>query len=68
VDHTGLTWRKSSRSGTGTNGSCVEVARLPHATAVRDSKNPSAGILTFTSDPWRAFLTGVSTVPDSNGA
>ncbi|CAM3889504.1 DUF397 domain-containing protein [Kibdelosporangium persicum] len=71
----GLVWRKSSRSGTGTNGNCVEVApwrkssfsggndnaacvevaKMPPAFAVRDSKNPAAGILTFPPLTWREF-------------
>ena len=37
-----LIWFKSSYSGAGTT-ECVEAARLPQATAVRDSKRP-AGI------------------------
>jgi hypothetical protein len=49
-------WRKSSYSGTN-GGQCVEVARnLPGLVAVRDSKNPDDGALTFTADEWRAFL------------
>lgn len=39
-------WRKSSHSG-GTNGDCVELARGIRANAVRDSKNPNGGFLTF---------------------
>jgi hypothetical protein len=54
-----LAWRKSSHSGAGTDGECVEVASLPLTTAVRDSKNPSA-TLTFPADPWRAFLTDLT--------
>lgn len=34
-------WRKSSRSG-GEGGNCVELASIG---AVRDSKNPAAGML-----------------------
>lgn len=34
-------WRKSSRSG-GEGGNCVELASVG---AVRDSKNPTAGVL-----------------------
>ncbi|WP_338598511.1 DUF397 domain-containing protein [Saccharopolyspora sp. SCSIO 74807] len=36
-DFTQATWRKSSRSG-GDGGACVEVATIPAATGVRDSK------------------------------
>lgn len=32
-------WRKSSRSSSGQEGSCVELARLTLAIGVRDSKN-----------------------------
>lgn len=35
-----LEWRKSSRS-TNQGGACVEVAALPGAIAIRDSKNPA---------------------------
>ncbi|TDC68229.1 DUF397 domain-containing protein [Actinomadura sp. GC306] len=35
-------WRKSSRS-TNQGGECVEVAALPDAIGVRDSKNPQVG-------------------------
>ncbi|PKK12101.1 DUF397 domain-containing protein [Thermomonospora sp. CIF 1] len=43
-------WRKSSHSGTNNGGmsDCVEVASLPGAIAVRDSKNPHAEHLTLT--------------------
>ncbi len=47
-------WRKSSYSGV--NNYCVEVADLPGATAVRDSKHPEAGVLCFSSAEWVAFL------------
>jgi hypothetical protein len=58
VDRTNpqLAWRKSTYSG---NDGCVEVADLPGGgRAVRDSKNPSAGMLTFTPGEWDAFLKG----------
>jgi hypothetical protein len=51
-------WRKSSYSTD--LGACTEVAALPGgAVAVRDSKNPGGGLLRFTVDEWRAFLSGV---------
>ncbi|WP_209639388.1 DUF397 domain-containing protein [Kibdelosporangium banguiense] len=60
VDHSGLTWRKSTYSDDGGNADCVEVACLPLAAAVRDSKNPAAGMLAFPDGAWRSFLGGLS--------
>lgn len=50
-------WRKSSYSGVREN--CVEVADLPGATAMRDSKHPDAAHLTFPPAEWAAFLRSV---------
>ncbi|MGW1560954.1 DUF397 domain-containing protein [Streptomyces sp. NPDC002144] len=47
-------WRKSSYSGPGDGDACVEISTSPTHTAIRDSKSPPAGILTF---PWTAFTT-----------
>jgi Domain of unknown function (DUF397) len=55
---TEVRWFKSTRSG-GNGGSCVEVAELPDAIAVRDSKNPTGPVLIFTVAEWRAFVEGV---------
>lgn len=49
-------WRKSSRSGQGSDGNCVEVAFVASAVAVRDSKRPGSGELAFTPTTWSAFL------------
>ncbi len=57
VELSSLGWRKSSRSGQGTNGNCVEVAFAGPAVAVRDSKRPAAGTLAFPAAGW-ARLTG----------
>ncbi|MEV4007249.1 DUF397 domain-containing protein [Actinomadura sp. NPDC049753] len=46
-----ITWRKSTHSDE-TGGHCVELAALPHAVGVRDSKAPDAGHLSLTR---RAF-------------
>lgn len=51
-------WRKSSRSSNN-GGQCVEVAVLPDAVAVRDSKHRDSAILLFTPAEWDAFITGV---------
>ncbi len=49
-------WRKSSRSGN--NGACVEVRDQGDGVAVRDSKNHTGPVLTFTPDEWRKFIEG----------
>ncbi|MER6173045.1 DUF397 domain-containing protein [Streptosporangium sp. NPDC001681] len=52
-------FRKSSLSG-GSSDNCVEVAtNLPGLIAVRDSKNPSGPMLTFSPTAWNNFLTGI---------
>lgn len=57
LDLSGLAWRKSSRSTVnGDNGNCVEIASVPDRTAVRDSKNPGAGALTFPGSAFTTFL------------
>ncbi|MEU4653738.1 DUF397 domain-containing protein [Streptomyces sp. NPDC023723] len=49
-------WQKSSFSGGGQGDACVEVAyRTPHV-AVRDSKVPAHGTLTFRAPVFAAFL------------
>ena len=52
-------WRKSSRSTNGNSSNCVEVAVLPNAVAVRDSKDRHGPILIFTLAEWSAFVAGV---------
>lgn len=58
MDLTGALWRKSTYSSS-SGGNCVEVASLPGAVAVRDSKDPDGGALTFPAGAWRSFLAGV---------
>lgn len=54
-----LRWRKSSYSN-GNGGNCVEVAELPEGgRVVRDSKDCSGPVLTFTAAEWAAFIAGV---------
>jgi len=54
-----LIWRKSSRIQA--SGQCVEIAQLRGGCAVRDSKNPTGAILTFTHREWTPFLHAVET-------
>ncbi|MFD9735595.1 DUF397 domain-containing protein [Umezawaea sp. NPDC059074] len=48
-------WRKSSYSGDGNEGNCVEVAFTGPVVAVRDSKNTGARIA-FPAEAWKRFL------------
>ena len=48
------TWRKSSFSSA-PDGDCVEVAVVPTAVAVRDSKNTTGPTLAFNTPTWWAF-------------
>ncbi|GGM54360.1 DUF397 domain-containing protein [Dactylosporangium sucinum] len=50
-------WIMSSRS-TGNGGSCVEARRHNDMIEVRNSKNPSAGSVLFTTEEWDSFLFG----------
>jgi hypothetical protein len=54
----GATWRKSSRSN-GVGGECVEIAVVPDAVGVRDSKNPTGPALVFAPAAFTAFLNTV---------
>jgi len=54
--HQDARWRKSSRCE---SASCVEVARLPDAVAVRDSKTVNGPILVFAAREWEAFQRGI---------
>ncbi len=57
---TGVTWRKSSRSGP-TGGNCVEIAVLAGGdVAMRNSRDSDGPALIFTRDEWEAFRGGVA--------
>lgn len=50
-------WRKSSRSASSGQADCVELARLPRAIALRDSKAPEAGHLTLPTTAFAELIT-----------
>ena len=68
ADH--LAWRISSRSSNGEN--CVEVAPAAEGVAIRHSKHPSDGTITFPGSAWRAFVhdarDGVANTPHHSRA
>jgi hypothetical protein len=49
-------WRKSSFSGGGEGNDCVEIANLHTRIAIRDSKVPSRGTLSFPTGAFTAFI------------
>jgi hypothetical protein len=54
-------WRKSTRSS-GNGGACVEVgASSACAVLVRDTASRNGATLTFASEAWRGFITGLKT-------
>jgi hypothetical protein len=54
---TGVTWRKSKRSGA--LGNCVEVAKLASGEiAMRNSRFPDGAALVYTIDEIAAFIAG----------
>ena len=53
-------WFKSSYSGD-ENQACVEVAFVPTAVAVRDSKDPSGPHFAVDASAWLSFLSTVTT-------
>ena len=56
-DLSGARWRKSSFSGAGND--CVELVVARAGAAVRDSKNPEAGHISFVGTSWGTFLDAV---------
>ncbi len=49
-------WRKSSYSGPGDGDSCVEIANRRTHVAIRDSKDPAVGMLTFPTASFTHFI------------
>jgi hypothetical protein len=59
VNVTQITFRKSSYSDQA--GACVEVGALPDGgLAVRDSKDPEGGVLTFSATAFTSFVRSLS--------
>lgn len=59
VDLSAAHWRRSSYSGYGNEGNCVEVAALPTVIAVRDSKAPRTDALTLSTTAWSRLRAGL---------
>jgi hypothetical protein len=56
-DPTRLLWKKSTLSGSTAN--CVEIAQAASSVLVRDSKDPSGAILSFSASSWGSFIRGI---------
>jgi hypothetical protein len=52
-----LHWRKATRCQA--NGTCVELAKLPDAVAVRDSKNAEGAMLVLSRGQFRTLRDGI---------
>ncbi|KAB2591462.1 DUF397 domain-containing protein [Streptomyces arboris] len=55
-DASELAWFKSSYSDSSNSNECVEVATVPDAVHVRDSKNAYGPRLTLTPAAWTGFV------------
>lgn len=58
MDLSRVMWRRASYSGAN-GGTCVEVAQVRTAVAVRDSKDPEGPKLAFTPREWKAFTRNI---------
>lgn len=56
-------WRKSSYSGGGEGNDCVETADLRTRIAIRDSKNPAHGTLSFPPATFATFIDTLKPTP-----
>jgi uncharacterized protein DUF397 len=57
-------WQKSSYSGGGDGNTCVEVADLDTHIAIRDSKDPVIGSLSFPATAFTAFVEALKEHPN----
>ncbi|MFD7707066.1 DUF397 domain-containing protein [Streptomyces sp. NPDC059785] len=55
-DTSDLAWFKSSYSSSGDGNDCVEVARMPGAVHVRDSKDIRGPQFAVAPEAWAAFV------------
>ncbi|MFB7084106.1 DUF397 domain-containing protein [Streptomyces sp. NPDC056296] len=60
-----VNWRKSSYSGGGDGNTCVEVAPLRTRVAIRDSKDPSLGMVTVPVGSFTALVQSLKTTSAS---
>ncbi|MEV0049036.1 DUF397 domain-containing protein [Saccharopolyspora shandongensis] len=61
-----LAWRTSTRSSNGEK--CVEVAPTADGVAIRHSKHPDAGTITFPTAEWATFIReACNDLPSANG-
>lgn len=56
---TPVQWKKSSFSGGGEGNDCVEIANLQNRVAIRDSKAPAQGALSFPTGSFTAFISNL---------
>lgn len=61
-DRGAVVWRKSSYSKD-SDDACCEIAVLPGAVRVRDSKQPDTASVSFTADAWHAAI-ALFLIPD----
>ncbi|MCF1596623.1 DUF397 domain-containing protein [Streptomyces muensis] len=54
-------WKKSSFSGGGEGNDCVEIANLLTRVAIRDSKAPAQGGISFSAGTFAAFISILKT-------
>jgi hypothetical protein len=56
MDLSGARWRKSTFSSGSGDDNCVEMAFVPSATVVRDSKNAAGPVLVVPTSAFRALV------------
>jgi hypothetical protein len=56
-------WRKSKKCA---NLACIEISSQPDAFLVRDSKDSTGPVLTFTQPAWGLFIQSLKANPGEN--